>query len=303
LSSAVPWTRSSGRSSFGASGKSDAIAFVAVRFAAPVVASVLDGLEQRAFALSRYVRGIRPYSTFNQLSAKEEILREILYARKAEAVIMLTVKPSAEMAEEYKKRGVPLVLIENDMAGTHSIRVDNERGAYRATEALIKKGRKKIALFNGVTKPRPGEDLNLPALERLQGYKAALKKHRIPFDESRVVVVRNVEGEEGAHAFEQCLRKKLKFDAIFCAAGDAVAIGIMEAARYAKVRIPEDLSLIGFDDAPAASLLSPALSSVHQEFKELGSMAFDMAVDAIEGRLRSDKKILIDPELILRESV
>jgi LacI family transcriptional regulator len=285
-----------------ARGKSDTIAFVAVRFAAPVVASVLDGIEQRAYGRSRYLRGIQPYSTFNQAAAREEILREILYGRKAEAVIVLALRPSEAIALEYKKRGVPLVLIENEMPGAHSIRIDSMRGAYRATEHLIKTGRKKIAFFSGASSPRQGEELNGPALERLKGYKAALKDHGIPFEESRIVRIRGYEADEGALAFEQIRRKKVKFDAIFCAAGDAVAMGVMEAARFFKVGIPSDLALVGFDDAPAAALLSPSLTTVHQEFKELGSLAFDIAVEAIEGRLKSDRKILIEPELVVRES-
>ena len=283
-------------------GKSDSIAFVASRFAAPFVASVLDGLEQRAYGRSRYLRGIQPYSTFNQVAAKDEILRDILYGSKAEAVIVLTVKPSESIVAEYKKRGVPLVLIENDMPGAHSVRVDNVSGAYRATEFLIKKGRKKIAFFVGNTSPRSGAEPNPPAMERLKGYKQALKDYNLPYDETRVVRIHTYEAEEGALAFEEFRGKKIKFDAIFCAAGDVVAMGIMEAARFFKVGIPDELSLVGFDDAPASQLLNPALTTVHQEFKELGSLAFDIAVEAIEGRLKSDRKILIDPELIIRES-
>ncbi len=283
-------------------GKSESIAFVAVRYAAPVVASVLDGLEQRAFGLSRYLRGIQPYSTFNMVAAREEILRDILYARKAEAVILLSLRPSEAIVEEYKKKGIPLVLIETDMPGVHSVRLDNVSGAYRATEYLIKKGRRKIALFNGLSNPRPGEEVNTSAVERLKGYKAALKDNGIPIDESRIVKIVAGESDEGALAFEEFRRSKVKFDAIFCAAGDNVAMGVMEAARFFKVSIPQDVSLIGFDDVPAAALLNPSLTTIHQESKELGSMAFDIAVEAIEGRLKSDRKVLIDPELIIRES-
>jgi LacI family transcriptional regulator len=285
-----------------ARGKSDAIAFVAVRFAAPFVAAVLEGLEERAFSLGRYLRGIRPYSTFNQTAVKEEILKEILYARKAEAVILLSVAPSPTLAAEYKARGVPLVLIESDAVGAHSVRLDNKRGAFLATEALIKRGRKKIALFNGPTRPKAGEDADFQAQDRLEGYLAALRKHKIPPDKARIVSILHPHADEGAHAFEACVRKGQEFDAVFCAAGDAVAMGVMEAARFLKIRIPQDLSLIGFGDTPAAALLSPALSSVHQEFKELGSLAFDTAIEAIEGRLKTQRKIVIEPELVLRES-
>jgi LacI family transcriptional regulator len=283
-------------------GKSDAIAFVAVRFAAPFIASVMDGMEQRAYSRSRYLRGFQPYSTFNQASARDEILRDILLGRKAEAVVTLSLQPSDAICEEYRKKGVPLVLIETDHPLCHSIRVDNASGAYRATQYLIKKGRKRIVFINGVTNAASGEETNAPAVERLQGHKAALKDHGIPWDDSRLLKIKTYEAEEGALAFEQLQRKKVKFDAVFCAAGDVVAMGVMEAARFFKMRIPRDFSLVGFDDVPAAALLRPALSTVHQEFKELGSMAFDIAVEAIEGRLLELRKVLIDPELVIRES-
>jgi len=285
-----------------ARGKSDAIAFVAVRFAAPFVASVLEGLEERAFSLQRYLRGIRPYSTFNQSAVKDQILKEILYSHKAEAVILLGLAPSPALAAEYKARGVPLVLIENEAVGAHSVRLDNERGAFLATEALIDQGRRKIALFNGPTRPKPGEDGDFQAEAKLQGYLRALRKYKIPVDKARIVKILHPHADEGAHAFEACVRKGLELDAVFCAAGDEVAMGVMEAARFLKLRIPQDLSLIGFGDIPAAALLSPALSSVHQEFKELGSLAFDTAIQAIEGRFLTERKIVIEPELVVRES-
>ena len=82
-------------------GKSDSIAFVAVRFAAPYIAAVMDGMEQRAYGRSRYLRGIQPYSTFNMVAAREEILRDIHYGRKAEAVILLSVLPSESLVREF----------------------------------------------------------------------------------------------------------------------------------------------------------------------------------------------------------
>jgi LacI family transcriptional regulator len=211
--------------------------------------------------------------------------------------------PAPVLAAEYRARGVPLVLLEADAPGVHSIRFDQLRGAYLATDALLRKGRRKIALFNGPTRPRPGEDADPQARARLEGYLAALRKYKVPEERERIVSIRHPHAEEGAQALEACVRRGMDLDAVFCAAGDAVALGVLEAARFLKLRVPQDLSLAGFGDSPASALLHPGLATVHLEFKELGSLAFDLVLEALEGRLKTEKKIVLEPEWVLRESV
>jgi LacI family transcriptional regulator len=285
-----------------ARGKSDAIAFVSARFAAPFIATVMDAFEQRAFQMGRYVHGIHPYSTQHKTEAKEELLQQLLYGRTADAVVVVTIRPSEKIAEEYAKWKVPLILLENTLPGSHSIRVDNERGGFIATEFLIQKGRKRIGLINGTTQPPPGVDLVPSAVERLEGYRRALKSHGLEFTENHIVSYSNYLFEEGRMGLKALLEKDPKLDAIFCAMGDIVAMGVMAEAQARGIRIPEDISLVGYDDMMASSLLKPALTTVRQPILQMGVQAFETAIDAIDGKLTEDRNIVIQPELIIRES-
>lgn len=282
--------------------KSDAIAFVSARFAAPFISNILDAIEQRAFAVNKYIHGIIPFSTRNEKEVKEELLRRILYSRKADVVIVLTLKPDDEIIKEYNQRKMPIILIENDMPGTHSIRVDNYKGAYKATESLITKARKNICLITGITNPPENMDINPTAIERKKGYEDAMHNLNVSFDEKNIEYIEHYTFDEGRTALDNFIKKNPNIDAIFCAAGDLVAMGVMKRAQELGIRIPDDLAIIGYDDIMAAKLLNPPLSSVRQPIEEIGKLAFDIAVDAMEEKLKEEKHIVIEPELILRST-
>ena len=107
-----------------ARGRAEAIAFISTRYAAPFISNVLDSFEQRAFYTNRYVHGVVPYSTRNEEAMKEALLMRILRGKRADAVVMLTIRPRAQTLAEYNKAGIPVVLlIENKMPGAHSITI------------------------------------------------------------------------------------------------------------------------------------------------------------------------------------
>jgi len=87
-----------------ASGKTEAIAFVGPRLGSPFIASILEAFENKTYETRRYINGIHPYSTRNEVNTREDILRKILYGRKADAVVLLDQVPSAELVEEYGKK-------------------------------------------------------------------------------------------------------------------------------------------------------------------------------------------------------
>jgi|DewCreStandDraft_4_1066084.scaffolds.fasta_scaffold02884_1 LacI family transcriptional regulator len=280
--------------------KSESIAFVSARFAAPFISNILDAIEQRAFAINKYIHGIIPFSTRNEKKVKEELLRRILYSRKADAVIVLTLKPEEEIIKEYNQRNMPIVLIENEMPGAHSIRVNNYNGAYKATQHLISKGRKSICLISGITNPTDVYDINPTAVERKKGFEDAIKNLNINYNENNIEYIANYTFDEGKMALDNFLKKNTRIDAIFCAAGDLVAMGVIKRAQELGIKIPDDLAIIGYDDIIVSKLLNPPLSSVRQPIEEIGKLAFDIAVDAMEEKLKEEKHILIEPELILR---
>jgi LacI family transcriptional regulator len=283
-------------------GKSNTIAVIGPRYVGSLMSTLLHQLEDRSHKTGKYMHGIQPYSTLNQTRIKEELLRKILYGHKADAVIMVTVKPGEEIVKEYLKNKVPLILVENKMKGTISIQVNNTDGAFRATEYLVKKYGRKIGLIVGNTKPREGEDVNPSAGERLKGYRAALKANNIEFDESYIGLSGSYAFEDGVKILDEFLKKRKRPRSIFCAAGDEVAVGVMDRAKKLGIRIPGDLAVIGYDDILESRVVTPELTTIRQRFDEMGRLAFDMTIDAIEGRIKTDTNILLDPELVLRES-
>jgi LacI family transcriptional regulator len=285
-----------------AKGRTEAIAFIATRYAAPFISNVLDSLEQRAFYANRYVQGVVPYSTRNEQEVKELFLKKILTGKKADAVIMLTVKPSEETAAHYKKAGIPLVLIENRMKDAHSIIIDNFYGAEKAAAHFIKTGRKNAGLIVGEAIQPPSRDINMPAIDRRAGFISGLKKHGLELPEKNIEVIHAYNYEDGKRSLDNFLKKGAGLDAVFCAAGDMVAMGLLERANELGIRIPDDLAVIGFDDVLAARHLNPPLTTVRQPLDEIGIMAFDMAIDAIDGKLKTFKHIKIEPDLIIRKS-
>ncbi|HVZ81230.1 MAG TPA: LacI family DNA-binding transcriptional regulator [bacterium] len=285
-----------------AKGKTDTLAFVMPRFGSPFIASIMDAFERRTYETRRYLNGIQPYSTRNEVAVLEEVLRKILYSRKADAVVLLDQIPSPALVAEFKDKRIHLVLIETKAAGAHSVRVDNHKGAQLAVQHLLQKGRKRIGLIMGNSRPDAIYEPNPVAEERLRGYQDTLKEAGISFRTELVGVVENYTPEEGADLLGKLLEKEPKLDAVFSAAGDWVAMGVLDEARRRGIRVPEDLSLVGYDDVLQARLIHPPLTTIRQSFGDIASVAFDIAMEAIDGKLLQEKHVLLEPELVLRAS-
>lgn len=286
-----------------ASGKSDAIAFVSSYLSSPFVISVLSGVERRLFETNKFKHSLAHYSTRGAKEIKETTLRNILYGKKADAVILLTIKPDQGMMREFRDRGIPVILIENKAQGAHTVRIDNYKGAYEAVDYLIKKGKRKIALINGPEGPSAyDEEANPVVKDRESGYLDALRDNGIVFDPKKVFSVVYFNEEEGMRLTRVIKEAAMDIDAIFCAAGDMVSLGIIMQSRKSGIKIPEDIALIGFDDINVASVMTPALTTVRQPLDEMGKASFDLAIQSLENRNFKPQNIILQPKLIIRES-
>lgn len=174
----------------------------------------------------------------------------------------------------------------------HSLGCDNESGTYQATQHLAGLGRKKIAFLGSTSEANP----ELRARHR--GYVQALSQSGLPRIEALHIQVDN--GEQlGFEAAGKLLRCGESFDAIL-AATDQIAIGAMRALAVNGVRVPEDVSVVGFDDLPVASYVSPALTTMQQNTRIAGQLLVDKLVHLIEGNEVESQ--LIAPRLIVRDS-
>ncbi|HDQ26268.1 MAG TPA: LacI family transcriptional regulator [bacterium] len=280
-------------------GRSGEIAFVSSRYASPFISLVLEGAEDCSYAMGKYENKISTYSTRGTKELKRDVFMRIAAGRLADAVIALALRPEKNAMKLFGKNDINVILIEEKAAGAYAINVNNSAGAYDAVIHLAKRGRKKIALIRGVT---GSEEVGRVPFDRERGYRKALAEAGIEFNPDLVEPVIAYSFEEGKKALDNLLKRDRKVDAVFCAAGDICAMGVMKRAWQLGIKIPSDLAVIGFDDIPAASLVSPSLTTVRQPVFEMGSMAFRMAVDAAENRALQPQNVIIDPKLVARES-
>jgi LacI family transcriptional regulator len=174
--------------------------------------------------------------------------------------------------------------------------VDDFGGAYRATEHLIRQGRKKIAHLAGP------ENLMISS-SRQKGYLQALEDFGIAVQQN-LIVTAGLTIEEGSQAIRKMLADGLRPDAIF-AANDPVAIGALKALKEEGFTIPDDVAIIGFSDEPITSLIDPPMTTVAQPGYEMGKLATNMLLQQIEQK--DDEELLIQKkelrtELVIRKS-
>jgi GntR family transcriptional regulator, arabinose operon transcriptional repressor len=193
----------------------------------------------------------------------------------------------------------PLVLIDRYFPGLaiDYVGSDNIGGGYRATEHLLILGHRRIGFVFAQE-----ETLQTTSVyERWQGYCKALQKYEVPYDETLVVPdVRKLQSgaREGLVEF---LQRPDRPSAIF-AVNDYIALDVLQAARAIHLRIPEDLAVVGFDDQEFTAHVHPPLTTIKQQFIDIGLRAGTLLINRIEGIAGPPKHIELPTNLIIRES-
>jgi LacI family transcriptional regulator len=274
-------------------GKTNNIAVVASFFASLFALESVKGIEAN---LRNTQYNLILYSTRGIEENEREMLERIFYERRADGIIVISLRMDKALLAEFKKEGVPVVFLEEVLEGAPTVKFKNIKGGYMATEYLIKNKRKNIGLIIG--------DSGLNAEERMKGYRDALNDFGIPYDENKIIRVTNYNFEEGEKSLKLLLKKSPHVDSVFCAAGDVTAIGVLDQAKDMGIKIPADLAVIGYDDIYISNLTSPGLTTVRQPIAQMGMQAFDVMMGMIDGSIPYESKIIsFEPELIIRDSV
>ncbi|MGF7144677.1 LacI family transcriptional regulator [Anaerotaenia torta] len=222
---------------------------------------------------------------------------EIAKNRSLDGIIILGMYPSDEI-QEYKRSGIPSVMVDcycdNDHY-FHSVRTDDRYGGYLATEYLIKKGHRRIAFVSGEAKEAGVNHM------RFLGYQDALEEYEIPSDE-RLVINGYIGYEFGIEAAERIVDSNNGITAVFATA-DIIAVGMVKGFRKRGVRIPQDISIIGFDDIYASVICDPSITTIRQNIEDKGTEVAKLIVAAAQNRKYPKKEIIIPIEIIERESV
>jgi|SRR5215203_1937774 len=195
---------------------------------------------------------------------------------------------------------IPFVFFDKvpDFINGPKVLTNDRKGALIATEHLIKQGYKRIAHIKGQKSSRN-------AMPRYQGYREALLKHGHDIDETIVVECLNASEEEGYQLGLKLMKTKIKPDAIFCV-NDETAVGVLSCLRKLKIRVPEDVGVIGFSNTKASEYMQPSLSSIEQFGFDIGRTATEILLDLIahndETIITEFHNTVLEPKLIVRES-
>jgi LacI family transcriptional regulator, repressor for deo operon, udp, cdd, tsx, nupC, and nupG len=190
---------------------------------------------------------------------------------------------------------IPLVALCEAIASADipQIEIDNRAASRRMTQHLASLGHRSIAYVSG-----PSE--NVLERERFRGYREGLRSSDIPFDPA-LVIPGDYTIESGIRAGGELARRSDRPSAVFCTS-DEMAIGLVRTLLSAGLRVPQDISVAGFDDIEFAAVSQPALTTIRQPRRELGQAAASVLVDLLQGRT-TPKRIRLKTELVTRDSV
>lgn len=197
--------------------------------------------------------------------------------------------------KRFYERGFPVVLLHQSAPeglAIPSVTFENKEGAQTAVSHLINLGRRRIVYLKG---PEGNEDSQWREL----GYREALAAHDIPVD-SELIALGGFDDTTAEATVKQLLQDEVLFDAIF-AGDDRSASGALLALQQAGKRVPEDVALVGFDDASYARFLTPPLSTIHAPIAESGRKAAEQIIRVIQGKT-PEMLTLLPTQLIVRES-
>jgi DNA-binding LacI/PurR family transcriptional regulator len=273
-----------------ATGRTNSIGVVVTTIADPFVAEVVTSVEDTANA--------RRYSVI-LASSKSDPEREMKVVqsfeeRRVDGILVVGSRVGSVYIPMLAEMKIPIVLINSQHPGEfiYSVSIDNAGGGRAATRFLVQLGHKRIAYIGDRTGAQS-------TTTRLAGYRQALEKASIPFC-PELIIEGESSPEGGLRATEQLLSLAEPPTAIFCY-NDLTALGALNAVHQRQLRVPEDISIIGFDDVAIASHTFPSLTTVRQPKHEMGRMATEILLNLLGGS-QSETSRSVQGELIVRDS-
>ena len=231
-----------------------------------------------------------PTTSENQ---KQESLEKLFGEKKIDGAFIMGLKTTDEYYKELETIKYPCVLYDVSVnnPAVSSVGVNNIKGSFLAVEHLIKLGHKKIAFINGHKEAEV-------SYERLDGYCLALNRYGIPIDNT-LIEYTDFSDEGAEQAIERLLKEHKEFTAVFCAS-DLIAVGTINMLNNLGYLVPDDVSVVGFDDIYIAQYMNPKLTTIRQNRQKIGQSAANVLISMVSGQ--EIGSVMIDPELIVRDS-
>jgi LacI family transcriptional regulator len=278
--------------------RSRSIGIIVCEIANSFFSQIINGIESIA-----YDKGYNVIIAQSHESYDREVINVQYLASRSIDGLLVSVSSETQDLNHLKNlhdRGFPIVFFDRivDEMETHKVIVDNFKGAYDATEHLIKSGYKHIAALAG------SEYLSITK-ERLSGYRKALEDHGIPYDEQYIqhCLHGGMLYNEVENALTELLKLKKKPDAIIASA-DKLTTNCLRYFKKRKIKVPDDVALIGFSNLDLTDLLSPSLSVVRQPAFEMGELSTELLIQLIESKrpVKDFERKILPPQLFIRES-
>ena len=276
-------------------GRGNTIGVIIPRIDRYFFSSVIRGIEDVAYNAGYNVIISQSYDSKD----REKEIVETLINGKVDG-LLVSIAYETRTYEHFQmamNHGIPIIFFDrapDDMV-VSKVELDDFTGAFKAVEHLITQGCRRIIHFSGY------KHMSIYR-NRLEGYKAALAKYSIAFDE-KMVFENVITRDKGIEAADKIVAMVPRPDGIF-SAGDYSALGALVKLRDFGIQIPEEIAIVGFANEPYAEIVTPSLSSVDQHSKEMGQSAANLFLEQVNGSTEHwvPKRIILSPDLIIRHS-
>ncbi len=254
-------------------------------------AGVIEGFKKQA---DKYGYALL-FGTKNERLNNTTYLEYFRYMH-VDAIAIVCTDPNSIETKEMINSEFPIVVIDMFNDNTATVTSDNEQGCRLAIKHLYDLGHRKIAHIIGTR-----EDNNWPSDVRKETYKKVMKELNLPILEGYLAEGMNFNIAGGYNAMKKLLALDEIPNSVF-AASDRIAFGAIEAIKEEGLRVPEDISIIGFDDIEMCNYLTPKLTTIRQNLDDIGESAVDILVKQIDEKTKYKLKKIVPVELIQRDS-
>jgi len=278
------------------------VCFILPKIDLPIFTRVIEGIEDYLYEKKYNLIIANIDNKIDRLKTQFDIFKN----RKIDGIIYCSLgfsESELEILRNFtKSENIPLVFIDRILPELNFPYVvnDNFLGAYTASEYLISKGHKKIAVIYSTPEAYTTK-------KRLEGFKKSLKENKIPDNPDLYFIAKDISLKSGYDIAEAIFKNKLEATAIFCFT-DILALGVLKYTHDNNISIPGKISLMGYDDIEFSALSYPPLTTIHQIKYKMGYDAAEIIIKSIELTKKSKnykprKKVILKPYLVERKSV
>ena len=255
----------------------------------PYFAEIVRSVEDHCFA-SGYTLIL---CNTDDAPRRQSVYLKVLAEKRVDGLIIISTGEASDLHDLLQGLTTPTVLLDREVTHVHCDLVETAhlQGGQMATEHLVALGHRRIACIGGPA------DL-IPSAQRIQGWRNALAAAALTDD---LLWHSDFSSQGGFNAMQEILQSPHRPSAVFVC-NDLMGIGALSAAHEAGLRIPQDLSVIGFDDIELARFTSPPLTTIVQPKQRIGQLAVEMLLERIQGGRTDTKQMLLPPELVVRAS-